>query len=145
MGNPVLDLFRLMLGVTPKLCLYLPNKCIAFSWAFFEKDLEFISGEKSKLITLFLGLILLPPVEDSILQKLCSKKYTLMTLESSNLKMILALLADIIALYMQITIIVIGVLEFKRPIKFISSFTSSSLVLDLLDTCPHKFLKEVIF
>ena len=38
--------------------------------------------------------------------------------------MVLALLTEIIVLYMQITIVEIEILEFENPIKFVSSFAS---------------------
>ena len=79
-----------------------------------------------------------------ILQKPYSKRYAFVTLRSSNLKIVLILLAEVIALYMQMTIVEIGVPGFEKPIKFVSSFTSWGLVLDPLDTSFYELLEGVI-
>ena len=60
-----------------------------------------------------------------------------MVLESSNLKIILTFLIEVIVLYVQITIVNIGVLRFERFVKFVPSFVSWGLVLNLLNINPH--------
>ena len=57
-----------------------------------------------------------------------------MILRSGNLKMILVLLIGVIALYMQMIIVEIKVLGFKKLVKFVFSFASWGLVLDSFNT-----------
>lgn len=54
---------------------------------------------------LYIGLVLLPPIENAPFQKTRSKKYALMSLDRNYFQIILALLTKIITLYMQITIV----------------------------------------
>ena len=68
---------------------------------------------------------------------------------SDKLEIVLALLTEVIAFYVQVTIVMIGVLGFERSIIIISSFDRykwgcQGLVLDPLDTSPYKLLEKVI-
>ena len=65
-------------------------------------------------------------------------------LESYNLKIVFILLTKVIALHMQIIIVKIGVLKFKKLIKFFSYFSSWGLVPESLNTSLYKLLEEVI-
>lgn len=67
-----------------------------------------------------------------------------MTFESGNLKKVFALLRERITFYVQITIVEIGGLGFKKFIKFVFSFANEGLVSDPLDTSSHELLEEVI-
>lgn len=72
-----------------------------------------------------------------------------MPLRSGNLKIILALLIEVIAFHLRVAIVKIGVLGLEKSIGVISSFDRNrwsyrSLVLDLLDTNPHELLEKVI-
>ena len=67
-----------------------------------------------------------------------------MALKSGNFEMVFALLAKVIALHMQMIIIEIRVLRFERPVEFVPSFASWSLVLYPLNTRSHELLEEVI-
>ncbi len=51
------------------------------------------------LVALYLGLVLLPLIKDIIIHKYYSKKYTLVALGSSKLKVVLILLIEVITLY----------------------------------------------
>lgn len=58
---------------------------------------------------LHLSLILVPIIKDAVFQESCSKIYVFMSLGSNNFKIILALLRKVVAFYMQVTIVQIGV------------------------------------
>lgn len=88
-----------MLEVALKLCPDLPDKRIRFSLAFIKKSIQFVLREEGKVIALYSSSVLLPPVYDTIFQKLCSKKYALVALESSNLEIVFIFLAEVIALH----------------------------------------------
>lgn len=62
MGSPVLNLFLLILGVASQFCPNLADKHIGFSKVFPEKNLEFILEERSELVAVYLGFVLLPSV-----------------------------------------------------------------------------------
>lgn len=64
----------------------------------------------------------------------------LMFLQVSNFEIVLALLTKIVAFYMQITIINVGVLELKRLVKVVSSH----VILGLLNLDLYKLSKELV-
>lgn len=75
--------------------------------------------------------------------------YTLVFLRSGNLEMILALLREVIAFHVQVTIIKIGVPGLERSIGIISSFNKynwsrRALVSDPFNTSPHELLEKII-
>lgn len=66
-----------------------------------------------------------------------------------NLEIVFILLTEVIASYLLVTIVIIGAPGLERSIKIISSFDRykwgcRGLVLDLLNTSPHKLSKKVI-
>lgn len=67
-----------------------------------------------------------------------------MAVKSGKFKMVLALPTKEILFYVQIIIVEIGVFVFDKPVKFVSSFVSWSLVFNFFDISPHKLFKEVI-
>lgn len=66
-----------------------------------------------------MDLVLWPKIEDVILQKALSKSYTLISLGFINLKMIFILLKEIKSFHILVTIVKIGILMFKWPIKVV--------------------------
>lgn len=84
-----------------------------------------------------------------IFEELYSKRYVFVPLRSNNLKMVLALLIEVIVFYVQVTIVKIGVPGFKKFIKIVSSFERYNwscwgLVLDLFDINLNELLEKVI-
>ena len=67
-----------------------------------------------------------------------------MALGSGNLKIVFALLTEVITLNIQIIIVKIEVPGFEKPVEFVFSFANWSLVSDTLNKSPHKFLKGAI-
>ncbi len=69
-----------------------------------------------------------------------------------NLEMVLALLTEVIALHMRITIVQVWVLRFQRPVGIVprsyiwgwGCWGRWSLGSDLFDTSPHEPLEKVI-
>lgn len=72
-------------------------------------------------ITLDLIYIILPMEENPVFKKRCYIKYMLVTLGSCRLEMVLALLTEVIAFYIQVSIVQAWISCFKRPVKGIFS------------------------
>lgn len=70
-----------------------------------EKSLKFIPNKKSDIVVLNLNLMLLPAKVGSILKKQGCKKNLLMVFDISCNKIVLILLIEVIALYMQTSIV----------------------------------------
>lgn len=95
MSNQILYLFALILGVSFHFSFYKGNKHVQFSYNFSQKHLEFFAKKSNKAIVLYLGLMLLPSIEDIVFQELCSKRYALIPQKASNFKMVFALLIEV--------------------------------------------------
>ena len=87
------------------------------------------------------------PIENVVLQETWRKRYAFMFLGSGCFEMILALLIEVVAIYMRVTIVQFGIPRFERPIKIVSSLSwgrGSYWGLGPFDKSSHKLLKEVI-
>lgn len=103
MRSPVLYFFLLMLKVLFNLILDAVYKRSRFSKAFSEEGLKLVPGRGSSLITLNLGLMLLPAEVDCFFEKLDYKKDAFMTLASSNFEMVLVLSRKVVIFYISVS------------------------------------------
>ncbi len=78
MGSLVLYFFQIVLGISSYFRPDMINKCIRFSWVFFQKNLKLVSDYGSKLIVLYTSLMLLPLIKNMVFQESYNKKYTFM-------------------------------------------------------------------
>lgn len=115
----VLYFCQLVLGIFFYFGSNMAKKCIKFFQAFFQKDLEFILDQKNKLVVLNASLMLLLAIENVVFQEVCSKKYVLIPLGSNSLKIDFTLFTEIVAFYIQFTIVKIKVSAFERPVKVV--------------------------
>lgn len=74
---------------------------------------------------------------------MCSKRYTFLTKESPNPKIVFTLLAKVIAFYLQMAIVKIKIPRYKKPINIISRFYWG-LVPTLFDTNPYELSNKYI-
>ncbi len=74
------------------------------------------------MVVLYFGLVILSLIYDLIFQESYSKRYAFVILGSGKLEIFLALQTKVIAFYVQITIVKIRVLKFKRIIGIIFGF-----------------------
>lgn len=78
-----------------------------------KKSLEFVLSRRDSIFAFNLSLILLPAKIDLISEKQSYKKDMLITHGISRVKIILALLTKVIALYMWVFIIQVKILDLK--------------------------------
>ena len=95
------------------------HKSSRFSQVFLEESLEFLPAWRHGSIPLNPVFVLLPAKKNPILEKKSCKRYALMALGPSCLKMVFALLTEVIAFYVQILIVQVRVLCFEGPVKSI--------------------------
>lgn len=81
---------------------------------FFIRSLKLILGERDNLVEFDLGFVLLPTEINSISKKWGCKKYALVALGSSSIKMVFILLIKIITFHMPVFIVQVLVLSFKQ-------------------------------
>ena len=89
-----------MLGISLNLGLDIGYKQGRFFKALLTKDLEFVLSERSNLIALNLGLVLLPAEVDSISEEQGRKRNALMARGTGRVEMILALSTEVVAHHM---------------------------------------------
>lgn len=94
------------------------------------------------MIALHLGLVLLLTIENMVLQESCCKRYVFEFLCFCGFKVVLALLTKVVALYIQLTIVYIGIPRFERPIGIICK--ACWVVPSLLNIGFNKRSKEHI-
>ncbi len=66
MYSPVLYFFRLMLGVSSQFRLDMAYKCIGFPQVFPQKGLKLVLGHGGKSVAMYISLMLLPPIQDTV-------------------------------------------------------------------------------
>lgn len=81
-----------------------------------KKRLKFVLSREDSSIDFNLDFILLPVKVNLILEQQGCKKDVLVTYDISYIEIILALLTEVVALYMQASIIQVGLLGLKRSI-----------------------------
>ncbi len=96
------------------------------------------------MVALGPGLMLLPTVKDTILQKRCYKGNALIALGIHYFKMVLTLLVEVITLQVRISIVQIGVPGLEYPVGFIISRTGWHLVLYLFNAGFYKLSEQLI-
>lgn len=116
MKNLILYFFLLVLRVFFNLILDDFYKRGRFVKTLIEKSSEYILFKVNNLILLNLSLILLLAEINPIIKKQSWKKNVLMAFITSCIKMVLALLTKIVALYIQVFIIQIRIFDFEMPI-----------------------------
>ena len=99
----------LVFRVSLNLGLDVSYKRGGFSKTLLEKSLEFIPSEKSGLVALNLGLMLLLAKINPVSEERSRKENTLGSRSTGRVEIVLALLTEIIALYMQVSIIQVGI------------------------------------
>lgn len=81
------------------------HKGVRFFEILVKKGFEFVSSKKSNTIIFNLDFILLPAETNLILEKQSCKKDELETCGIYHVKIVLALLTKVVALYIRVTII----------------------------------------
>ena len=119
-----------MLGIPLNLSLDVGHKRGRFSETLSEKGLEFILSKESSSVAINLGLVLLPAKVDPILEERGRKRNTLGPRSTGHVKMVLALLTEIIALYIQVSIIQVGVMGLESSLPRGRVFLAMFLALD---------------
>lgn len=103
--RPILDLFSIVPGVYFNLIPDIVYKGGRLLQAFLEKNLKLLPTQECGSIMFDPVFMLLLAEEDPVSLKRDSKRYTLVTPGVGCLKMILVLLAKIVAFYMQVPIV----------------------------------------
>lgn len=88
----ILDPLELVLKVFFYLTPDIVYKNSLFPKAFRQKNFKFIPNRRDCTITLNLGLVLLPPEDDAILQKKYYKKYMSRAINSNCFEIVFALM-----------------------------------------------------
>lgn len=102
--NLILYIFLLVLGISLNFSPDTDYKQSRFSNTMFKKDFEFISNKKDGIILFNLGFVLLLAEVDPILEEQSHKRHALMAFGTGRIKIILALLIEVLALYMLVSI-----------------------------------------
>lgn len=105
-----------MLGIPLVLSSDASYEGSGFSKALLEKSLEFVPSRKDGTVTFNLGLVLLPVEVNPIPKKQGYKGYALRAHDTWRVKIILALLTKIIALYVGATLVQVVVPGLESPI-----------------------------
>ena len=105
-----------MLGISLNLGPDVGHERGGFPETLSEKSFEFIPSKESNLVALNLGLVLLPAEVDPIPKKRGRKENTLGPRGTGRVEMVFALLTEIVALYMQVSIILVGVTGFESSL-----------------------------
>lgn len=100
-----MNFFLLVLGLPLNLSLDISYKHCGISKILLEKNLKFIPSKRSGTIVFNLNLVLLPAEVDLISEEQSRKRDALIAHSISRIKIILALLRKIVALYMQALIV----------------------------------------
>lgn len=116
MGSPVLYFFLLVLKVPLNLTPNIIHKGSRFSQTFLEKSLKFFPYKGGGPILFDTDLILLPAEVDPIPEKRDCKRDAFIAFGFSSFEMVLALLIEIIAFYMQVPKVQLEVPGFEKPV-----------------------------
>lgn len=106
----------LILKISLNLDSYVGYKHSRFSKTLSEKGLKFVFRKKGNSIALNLNLVLLLAEVDSVLEKQNCKENTLGFCDTGRIKIVLTLLTEVIALYMETTMVKVGIPSFEGPI-----------------------------
>lgn len=104
-GHPILDLLKLILGVSSDFAPDIVHKNRWLSKTFIQEGLEFVSGRKECAVAFNLAFVLLLAEKYMIFQEGYCKKHVSIAFGSSYFKTVLVLLAKVVALYVQILIV----------------------------------------
>ena len=108
MEGPILYLLLLVLGMSFNLGPDIRHECGRFFKTLLKKSLEFIPSKGGSVVALNLGLVLLPVEVNPVLEERGCKGNTLGLHGTGRVKMILTLLAEVIILYMRVSIVQVG-------------------------------------
>lgn len=100
-----MNLLLLVLRILFDLGLDVGYKQNTFSKILPEKNFKFVPSKRNSIVVFILGLVLLSVESDFILKKQGRKRDTLVVYNTSYIKMILTLLREVVALYMQTFIV----------------------------------------
>lgn len=116
MKFPILYFFVMIKEISFHLILDIVYKSNKLPKGFLKKDIKLVLYEGGNIVLLNLGLVLLPAKIDFFIEKQKCKKYSLVALCTSCLKIVLALLAEVIAFHIQVLIIQVGLFSLKGPV-----------------------------
>lgn len=114
---PVLNLPWLVLWISSDFAPNIIYKQDRFIKTFLQNDFKLVPDCRNSAIEFDLGLILLPTKKNSIFQEAICKRYMFNAFGSDCFKMIFALLTEVVALFMQVTIKQVRISSFERPIE----------------------------
>lgn len=130
MESSILYFFLLVLGIPLYLGLDSGYKQGKFSKTLLEKDLKFISSREDSTVAFDLGLMLLPAEINLVAEEHSCKEYMLSTSGISRVKVIFVLLIKVIALYMNTSVIQVGILGIEGFISGCKVYLAIFLALD---------------
>lgn len=114
MRSLILNFFLLILRITLDLSPDAGHKSGRFSKTLPKKSLEFVPNRGDGIVTFNLSFVLLLAEVDLILEEQSCKKNALKTYNTSYIKMIFVLLAEVVALYIGAIIEQVRVLDLKN-------------------------------
>ena len=117
MKSSILYFLLLMLGIPLNLGLDAGHKQSRFPKTLSEKRLKFLSHKGSGTVAFNLSFVLLPAEIDLILKEQDCKKDVLGACGIGYIKMVFALSTEVIALYIEATIVQVEVLGLKWPVS----------------------------
>ena len=107
--GPILYFLLLVLGIPFDLGPNASYKQGRFSKTLLEKGLEFVPRRGDGIVTFNLSFVLLPAEVNPVLEERGCKGDAFVACDSGHIKMVLTLSTEIIVLYMQASIIKVGV------------------------------------
>lgn len=116
MRNLILYFFLLVLKISLNFCPDIGYKRGRFSKTLIEKNLEFFPHKGGGLVALYLSFVLLSAKVDPIVEVWDYKKYILKACDIGRVKIVIALLTEIVTLHMRATIIQVEVPALEGPI-----------------------------
>ena len=138
----------MVLGVCSYVRLDMSNKRIRFAKTFSQKCLKILPRQRVSSVAIGPGLVLLPAIENVVLQKGRCEKYVFVAFGPSGLEIVFALLTEVIAFHEQIAIIEIRIVSDESPIqnilsRFYLSWSGSRLAI-VLHLCLHELPEQII-